>query len=302
MNLPLVSVLVITYNQEAYIAQCLKSLMSQKTNFDFEIIVYDDVSSDTTYQIAEEMSATTTYLNVFRNEKNLGPAGNFEKALLKCRGRFIAFCEGDDFWCDPLKLQKQVKTLQQDGSASMVYADYGKVDDKGDILQKNTLKKPNQYFTIQDFIDDSGPVLNSMMVRREVFPKKFPNAFFTVQNPDVFIVGWALIKGRATFIPEVLSMYRTHSEGIYSSKKNIEKQLLRYSTRILFFQSLNSSAYKNLTKQAEMGLQSTLISAKRSGEDELFKIYFAKLPILKRIKFKWLQRYYNLRVGGTEKK
>lgn len=296
MTLPLVSVLVITYNQEKYIAECLNSLVRQKTNFDFEIVVCDDVSKDNTVEIARALSVKDQRIQVYRNEKNLGPAGNFAKALSLCKGRYIAFCEGDDFWCDDLKLEKQVEILQNDGELTMVYADYGKVDDKGNILENKTIDKPEHFFTLSDFIDGSGPVLNSMMLRREIFPKQFPKAFFTVLNPDVFIIGWTLLKGQAKFIPDVLSMYRTHSEGIYSSKTTIEKQLLRYSTRMEFFKSL-TSGYRNYYLIALKKLEETLAAAKKNSELKLFKKYFPMLPAYRRFIFNLKQWYYALRTA-----
>ena len=294
MNNPLVSVIVLTYNHAAFIEQCLNSILDQETDFDFEVIVSDDASTDDTVAKTKKISHFASWVFDGVNEKNLGAAKNFETALSRCKGRFIAFCEGDDFWCDPLKLNKQVKLLQRDSSASLVYANYSKVDELGKILETAVLNQTKNSFGLHDFMDGHGPTIHSTVVRKEIFPKKFPSAFFKVHNPDVFIYGWALATGRGAYIPETLSMYCIHEGGIYASMNSLEKTLLRYSTRMEFFGTMPLS-YRSFYQTAITKLEESLAHAKRIGEKRLYSKYISRLPLGRRVIFEFRQGYYRLR-------
>ncbi len=111
---PLISVIVPTYNQEEYIAECLNSILSQQCNVPFELIVGDDASTDGTGQIcADFQKRYPEYIVFLQQEKNRGLLDNYADVLELCRGRYVAQCAGDDYWCDPLKLQKQFDCLEQ---------------------------------------------------------------------------------------------------------------------------------------------------------------------------------------------
>lgn len=296
MGNPLVSVIVLTYNHSAFIEKCLTSILDQETDFDFEVIVSDDASTDGTVAITKKISHVASWIHDGVNEKNVGAAKNFETALSRCTGEFIAFCEGDDFWCDPLKLNKQVKLLQRDSSASLVYANYGKVDESGKVLETAVLNQAKNSFGLHDFMDGHGPTIHSMVVRKEIFPKKLPAAFFKVHNPDVFIYGWALAKGRGAYIPETLSMYCIHEGGIYASMSSFEKTLLRYATRMEFFGTMPLS-YRSFYQIAITKLEETLARARRIGEKRLYSKYISMLPMGRRVIFEFRQGYFRLRAG-----
>ena len=102
MNNPFVSICCITYNHEQFIAQALEGFVMQQTNFDFEIVISDDCSTDTTRAIIEKYKEK--YPLLFKDvspSKNLGTMANFKQTLEACAGKYIALCEGDDYWTDP---------------------------------------------------------------------------------------------------------------------------------------------------------------------------------------------------------
>ncbi|WP_405250657.1 glycosyltransferase family 2 protein [Dokdonia sp. Asnod3-C12] len=117
---PTVSVFVLCYNQEPYILQTIESILSQKTNFPFAIIISDDSSSDKTPQICESLAAINSNITFIKQEKNLGLMGNFVKTSKWLRGKYVAICDGDDYWINNNKLQLQVDFLEKNKEYSVV--------------------------------------------------------------------------------------------------------------------------------------------------------------------------------------
>lgn len=114
MDKPFVSVKTITYNHEKFIAQCIEGIMMQKTNFAFEYIIGEDCSTDSTMEIVQEYARRyPDVIRIITAEKNVGAVENDNRTDRACRGKYVAFCEGDDFWTDPYKLQKQVDFWRQ---------------------------------------------------------------------------------------------------------------------------------------------------------------------------------------------
>ena len=107
------SVGILTYNQEKYIRQCLDSVLMQKVDFDYEIVVGDDASTDGTQDILRDYAKHYPGKFVLLlGEKNEGISMNYKKVLTACKGEYVALCEGDDYWTDMTKLQKQVDFLE----------------------------------------------------------------------------------------------------------------------------------------------------------------------------------------------
>ena len=114
MKKPLLSILMITYNHESYIEQAIKGVFSQKVNFPVEFVISNDCSTDKTHQKIEEIlkdSPENFTIKYYNHTENLGMMENFIFSLKQCHGKYIALCEGDDYWIDNNKLQKQVNFL-----------------------------------------------------------------------------------------------------------------------------------------------------------------------------------------------
>ena len=122
---PVVSVHMITYNHEPYIRQAIEGVMMQKTDFEFELVIGEDCSQDKTREICFEYQKKhpdkIRVLWWHENVSNLG--GNGRRVSAHCRGEFIAFCEGDDYWIDPLKLQKQVDVMRNHPNVGLCFTD-----------------------------------------------------------------------------------------------------------------------------------------------------------------------------------
>lgn len=118
----LLSICCITYNHEKYIREALQGFVNQKTNFNFEIIISNDCSTDNTQEVIDEYK--TKYPELIRDispKENLGALKNYYYALSHCKGKYIAYCEGDDYWCDDNKLQLQVDFLEKNPDYGLVY-------------------------------------------------------------------------------------------------------------------------------------------------------------------------------------
>ena len=135
---PLVSVCMITYGHEKYVRQSIESILMQKTDFDFELIISNDCSPDNTDQVIKDMinhhkrSKLIKYVN---QEENLGMYDNFMFTINSAKSKYIAFCEGDDYWTDPMKLQKQVDFLESHPEFEVCFTNINIINDQGDVIK-----------------------------------------------------------------------------------------------------------------------------------------------------------------------
>ncbi len=155
INRPVVvSVVMVTYNHRPYIRQALDSVLEQETTFPYEILVGDDASTDGTGEIVKEYIQRNPGIicGVIR-ESNLGPTKNIYDLLLRARGKYIANCEGDDYWTDRKKLQKQVEFLEKNSAYSACTHDCRIVDENGVPLSEQNLNwvSRKRVFTQNDF-------------------------------------------------------------------------------------------------------------------------------------------------------
>lgn len=269
---PLVSVCIITYNQEKYIGECLEKALAQKTSFAYEVLVGDDCSTDKTGAICRDFQAKhPDKVKYIRREKNLGMVGNWEATIKGCKGKYIALCEGDDYWADPKKLQKQVDFLEANPSFSLSYHDAILVDENGKPLGRNVLQE-NQKRDFSEYELNRGAlVVTASICFRNIIPY-FPKEFYKVNNSDTFLTSLLGNYGKGHFHHDIApSAYRIHSGGVWSLVSDIKKNansantflnLLAYHGQVgrprevldgLFARYLNASAelFKILLKQGQ---------------------------------------------------
>jgi glycosyltransferase involved in cell wall biosynthesis len=124
---PTVSVCMISYNHGKFIAQAIESILSQKVDFSIELIIGDDCSTDNTFDICEAYARKDSRVKLLSREKNLGVMPNFSRTLQACTGKYVAVCEGDDYWSDPHKLDIQVAFLD-------AHPDYAGAAHQSDVI------------------------------------------------------------------------------------------------------------------------------------------------------------------------
>lgn len=133
-----VSIICTNYNKGDWVREAMDSFLNQRTNFDFEIIIIDDASTDHSYEIIQEyQNKFPEKVRTFRNEVNLGITKTWKKICREAKGQYIARCDSDDFWTDPLKLQKQVDLLDSSTDSLWSNTEFDMVDLDGNIIQKD---------------------------------------------------------------------------------------------------------------------------------------------------------------------
>lgn len=231
-NLPLVSISCITYNHASYIKECIDGFLMQKTNFNFEVLIHDDHSTDGTEEIIKEYAKQ--YPDIIKplfekeNQYSLGkPIGSAVWNLPRARGEYIAICEGDDYWTDPYKLQKQVDFLES-------HPDYGMCYTK----VKRFVPKNNK------FIDEwGGPnetmdkllIENTIPTLTAVFHKAIYYNYLTEIHPSKR--GWLMDdypiwlyfaqNSKIKFINETTGVYRICTES--ASHSNDLEKIIRFN-------------------------------------------------------------------------
>ncbi len=223
---PLVSVRIIAYQNAPYISECIDSVLMQKTNFPFEICIGEDGSTDGTREIClEYQEEHPDKVRVFLwdrsdpKRKGLPPARfNFIETMKRCRGKYIALLDGDDYWTDRTKLERQVKFLEENKDFSMCFHS-GHM--RGNPNTKNHREKifpeitTDSTYTLEDFLFYNKAYSASVLYKSEAI-RPLPDWFQNVQLGDYTMHILALINGNARCLNRVMSVYRVHSSAIQS--------------------------------------------------------------------------------------
>lgn len=235
---PIVTVLLWTYNHINYLRAAVESVLNQKTAFNVEIVISDDCSTDGTTELVKEYQLRySEKVRIILSLKNLFPYGVIGiRAVHAARGKYVAFLEGDDYWTDPLKLQKQVDVLEANPNASAVFHDTMVLDaltGRTKAKRHYGLVQGQLAYGQQDTVRNS--VLchtSSILFRREsIIP--LPKWMSQVASGDMGIYFLCGCKGSLLRIPEFMSTYRKHPGGITNSGMH-DGRLLHYNRIRLF--------------------------------------------------------------------
>lgn len=226
---PLVSVVVPTYQHAPYIRTCIEGILCQKTEFPIEILIGDDGSTDGTREICECYAREHPgRIRAFLRERIAPPTGhppgrdNVLALLRACRGEFIARCDGDDYWTDPHKLQRQVNCLREDPEASGCFDRVQVVVQPGDKLGKVYGEHGTQTrFRLEDTFSQWAICHPSgFLYRRSALPS-LPEWFDTVPSLDMAMFALVASKGSLVCIPVVTGVYRKHDGGITTTSNHL---------------------------------------------------------------------------------
>lgn len=227
-----VSVVMITYGHEKFIKQAIESILEQDCTFNFELIIGNDASPDNTDIVIKEIlnsSPAANKVRYFNHEKNIGFMENHIFVLQKAKGKYIAICEGDDYWTDPKKLQKQFDFLEQNHDFSLVFHDCNMFyQDKNELGSNGIVDNINnrEYTRLEIFekwIIPTGSVFfRTSSINEKLYTiYRDKRALFGDTYTNLFISKSGKIFG----LKDKMSVYRIHQGGLTNSHKDeIEKQ------------------------------------------------------------------------------
>ncbi len=218
------SILLVCYNHEQYIEQCLQGIIIQKAGFDFEVVIADDYSTDQTVSIIKDaLNEHKIDYNLLESAENLGLEGNYKRGFKACRGEYIAVMEGDDYWTNPNRLQKHIDFLDSHRECSMSFnrlivfneetSDYSVKEwlliDNFDYITSRQLASGNQLGN-----------LSACVFRNDIMKKLKPELF------EIKIADWMLAMAFGQFgfigiLKDAMSVYRIHKGGLWSKQNRI---------------------------------------------------------------------------------
>ncbi|MGL5317889.1 MAG: glycosyltransferase [Bacteroidales bacterium] len=230
-NNVVVSVIMLSYNQEKYIEDALKSVLFQKTNYSFEIIVADDCSTDATPEIIRKYASQyPSKIVVLERKKNLGLIANFMDAYSQANGKYIAICEGDDFWCCPFKLKRQISYLEKHADCAVTFHRAVIYYERTGIKTLSNPKTRGNY-TIDDFKESNYIVNVSAVYRNKPFGE-LPDWFREVSSYDLPLHLLNLTSGYAHFLHQPMAVYRNHGKNIWAENDRYKQLRLSLFTRL----------------------------------------------------------------------
>lgn len=215
--MPDISICIITFNQQDYIAKAIKSILMQQTSYTFQLVIGEDCSTDNTRQICEDFAKQfPEQIKLLPSVKNYGMSKNFIRTFEACTGKYIALCEGDDYWLDKNKLQLQVDFLQQNPAYSLTFHDtYSLTGTK-----KNRSAKWDAPDTsdINYLLSHRGYITTlSVVFRNDSTVLQFLKTVDTAPYLDFFIYVAVAQYGLLKFFPQRMGVYRVHQGGVWSN-------------------------------------------------------------------------------------
>ena len=222
-----VSVLIPCYNFGEYIEQCILSAVSQKTNFEFEILVGDDCSTDNSLINIRRVAYYNPNVRVFTYPKNIGGYENLDVLLSNSNGDYIAYLDGDDYFTDPYKLQKQVDFLDNNPDYVMTFSGYWGREPNGGYAPASN---PG-WLGLIGFENDEIITKDLLITNYVTFGKMFKNIKNIIKDwmMDLPYYDWALNyelsrHGKIKFLDYPMGVYRHHNTGVFSLLSRDEKE------------------------------------------------------------------------------
>lgn len=286
MSSPLLSICLITYNQQDYIQQAIEGVFSQKVDFPVEFVISNDCSSDGTHQKIDEIltkAPDNFSIKYFNHENNLGALQNFSFALNQCTGKYIAYFEGDDYWIDPLKLTSQVDFLEKNQDFAICFHNIW-VLENGKLSPNLHLEKYNikEESSIEDYAKFNYiPTLSAVFRNVE---QKLPDWIMDSPVGDIPLFMTIAKQGKIKFFNEKWGVYRKNV-GIWCKMGNQRNLNMMKLYDYLIYDYQNLSAVKtNLYKAKYSYIKEFLKKEKLGFIEFLNNKFFEELPLQEKLK------------------
>ena len=225
-----IAVFMITYNHAPFIAQAIQSVLDQKGDFILRLFIGEDCSTDDTGLICKKYrDRFPELIDLVNNPTNIGPILNARNVYLRCLefGDYIAILEGDDYWTDPFKLQKQLDCLQANPDCNLVYHDVKVVNRQGYGEDLFAMKNRAPFIELKDLLLGEHPKICSVLFKVSPYIKKrilrlFSTGYY-LQDTQLLII--ITERGKGVFMPVTMAAYRLHEGGIWSPLSQPQKSL-----------------------------------------------------------------------------
>lgn len=251
-----VSIFMLTYNQEGFIANTIESVLKQQTGFTYQLVIGEDCSSDSTRQICEDFAARyPEKVKLLDSNKRYGLINNFMRTLKECDGRYIAVCDGDDYWTDPNKLQKQFDFLESHPDHSIVYTGIRNLYPNGEFRDKTWPQiKGARYF--EDLIIGNFIPSVSAFYRNKKEEENWPEWITNFPYGDWPVYLFLTRNGeKVGYINEITGVYRKEI-GVSEKLKKTSSEIANVNLGIVQcvymdnnFQNKTEHIHKSLQKQ-----------------------------------------------------
>ncbi|MWB94503.1 glycosyltransferase [Flavobacterium sp. GA093] len=298
---PKVSICMITYNHENYIRQAIESVLMQECDFEIEFIVANDCSLDNTDNIINDILENypkKSFVKYFNHQSNLGMMPNFIFAVQQCTGKYIALCEGDDYWTDPLKLQKQVDFLEMNSDYVLSFHEVDILKSNNEIVDDFITKVPENYENIEILARLGNYIHTPSVVFRNII-KEFPFEFKYSPIGDYFLYLMLAEHGKLKCLNEKMAIYR-HGVGVFSGISKLKKAKSNHGTFTCLLSYLKDEKIKKIIFDRQKNDLDFIESLIRSEYEDVFvsrnlffktinslmKDYKTPQKILKKIKAK----------------
>lgn len=260
------SIFVVTYNQEQYIRQALDSILMQQVDFAYEVIVGEDCSTDGTGAICDEYAAKYPFFHIYHHKTNLGLVKNWEFVLNHCTGKYVAMLEGDDYWIDAHKLQKQVDYLEAHKNVGLCYTDCDIYYEENKKWERAIYASARESFnakTVKEPMTVWYKANNTWLYRKSVSDNIKPNKSY-IDGALYFLYNMCLLAD-VEYIDRVTAVYRRHigSASCFSQKEALrmyqydrncflleDKFIPLFPNSVINIKSLYNSALFNLYERA----------------------------------------------------
>lgn len=232
----MVSICCITYNHKNYISQALDSFIKQKTSFDFEIVVHDDCSTDGTIEILKEYQKKyPSKIKIIIPEKNLYSQNIKIEPIIfnQCVGKYIALCDGDDYWCDEQKLQKQFNYMEENINTSLLFHDAKLyMENTQKFKKRKTNIKSSRFINMSELILGTGiggsfPTCSMFFKKADV--EVLPDFFIKSEVGDMPLGLYLGLKGNVFYMSDIMGVYRCNVPGSWTIriKKRSDDEVIK---------------------------------------------------------------------------
>jgi glycosyltransferase involved in cell wall biosynthesis len=289
------SICCITYNHENYIADAIESFLMQKTNFNYEILIYDDASTDKTADIIREYETKYPGLikPIYQTENQYSKGvKTINFSLQRAEGKYIAICEGDDYWTDPYKLQKQVDYMEKHPECSIcIHAAYRVLPDKTKLKLHVRPNRGNKVFTVEEVIHDNWIFATASFLYPAVFNTNRPYFYEIAPVGDYPLIIYLALQGKVYYIDEFMSAYRIDVKDSWSSRmsSSIERRIAVYNKTIDMLDEINRYTeykYDNTIKKTKKRNHFNILLDQgmfKEAKEVEFKEIYSSLNIRKKI-------------------